>query len=543
MICGTFTATLVPADQLAGVMQGYRDNVPPPLRVTSEADGAGTFTVTATFPPCDQNTSHDLNGQPGPVPPPGGNGPVPAGPPGGPSAKKADPPKVVGADAASKGQDILLVARAHIGEKYIFGTAVPYRNSNWKGPWDCAEFATWCVYQAYGFLFGCDAAGTAGSAYTGLWKDDSQARGKSISVEDAIRTPGAFLLRYPVTSTRTIGHVAISSGDGSTVEAADSTRGVIAGTVFGRRWDTGVLLPGVEYGVAENATPDLVRAIEFPNPDPRVKEIQLALAKQGYDPGPIDGLFGETTESAVAAFQAAKGFVIDGEVGSQTATALFATPAVPAQPGVPLPASAVGLAPKSPAASRKFADLGQEYLALFNTLVLSAAKTKDIKAAADRVLAGKARYQSVSRALGAIPWYVVGVINELESTSKFTTHLHNGDPLTGRTTHVPAGRPLVGYPPFSWEESAEDALTLQGFNIKPDWYLSITLFRLEGYNGFGSRGQGIFTPYLWSGCQHYVNGKYNADGSWDPQLVSSQIGCAVILKILQDRGELNLDVR
>jgi lysozyme family protein len=106
---------------------------------------------------------------------------------------------------------------------------------------------------------------------------------------------------------------------------------------------------------------------------------------------------------------------------------------------------------------------------------------------------------------------------------------------------VPAGRP-AGHPPFTWEASAEDALRMKNYHTMPDWRLSRILHRLEAYNGLGSRRHGIFTPYLWSGCQHYSRGKYVADGVWDPNAVSKQIGCGVILHQLQSRGEISLDM-
>lgn len=142
------------------------------------------------------------------------------------------------------------------------------------------------------------------------------------------------------------------------------------------------------------------------------------------------------------------------------------------------------------------------------------------------------------------PWYVVGVLNELEGGSQFTKHLHNGDPLTARTTHVPPGRPPNGLPPFKWEDSAVDALILQRFNSISAWPLSRTLFQLEGYNGFGYRRPqiSIFTPYLWSGCQHYVKGKFKADGLFDPNLMSQQIGGAVLFKTLLDGGNISIDI-
>jgi hypothetical protein len=32
---------------------------------------------------------------------------------------------------------------------------VPKNNANWHGPWDCAEFMSWIVFQGAGILYGC----------------------------------------------------------------------------------------------------------------------------------------------------------------------------------------------------------------------------------------------------------------------------------------------------------------------------------------------------------------------------------------------------
>jgi lysozyme len=53
-----------------------------------------------------------------------------------------------------------------------------------------------------------------------------------------------------------------------------------------------------------------------------VYEIQGALARHGFDPGPIDGIFGTKTLAAVRAFQAARGLKVDGIVGPRTTAAL-----------------------------------------------------------------------------------------------------------------------------------------------------------------------------------------------------------------------------
>jgi peptidoglycan hydrolase-like protein with peptidoglycan-binding domain len=52
--------------------------------------------------------------------------------------------------------------------------------------------------------------------------------------------------------------------------------------------------------------------------DPAVRDLQEALKALGYDPGPVDGVFGAMTEAAVKAFQQAKGITADGIVGKIT---------------------------------------------------------------------------------------------------------------------------------------------------------------------------------------------------------------------------------
>jgi peptidoglycan hydrolase-like protein with peptidoglycan-binding domain len=53
-----------------------------------------------------------------------------------------------------------------------------------------------------------------------------------------------------------------------------------------------------------------------------VREVQLRLRTVGYEPGPIDGLFGQLTEAAVRSFQQAHGLAADGVVGPRTDAAL-----------------------------------------------------------------------------------------------------------------------------------------------------------------------------------------------------------------------------
>lgn len=226
------------------------------------------------------------------------------------------------------GEKMLRLAETRIGEKYV-NVCIPKNNANWHGPWDCAEFMSWLVFQIGGFLYGCiDNKGNPATveAYTGAWQRDAAKLGRRISVAQAAGTVGAVLLRNPPAPGR-MGHIVVCDGKGGTVEAMGKAFGVRRGKVAGRAWDTGILLPGFSYGSADPSVtapvPALLYAIGRPGMKKSVvKAIQTAVKAAGMDPGPIDGIYGHNTTAAVAAFQATKGLVVDGQVGPQTAKRL-----------------------------------------------------------------------------------------------------------------------------------------------------------------------------------------------------------------------------
>jgi len=231
------------------------------------------------------------------------------------------------------GQQIFDLATPHVGEPYVFGAVVAKDNPNWHGPWDCAEFVSWCVYQAAGTLYGCSndkAKPSLADAYTGYWARDAKELGQRITVAGAARTPGAAVLRVPLAG-QVIGHIVISDGKGGTVEAHSTNRGVIRDTLDGRRWDMGVLVPGIDYSrdpePRKVAAPAVLYRLTSPRmKGPAIRQIQEALRARGLDPGEPDGIFGGQTFAAVRAFQLTHGLVPDGEVGAQTAAALAVTP-------------------------------------------------------------------------------------------------------------------------------------------------------------------------------------------------------------------------
>jgi peptidoglycan hydrolase-like protein with peptidoglycan-binding domain/DNA invertase Pin-like site-specific DNA recombinase len=82
--------------------------------------------------------------------------------------------------------------------------------------------------------------------------------------------------------------------------ASDTTTALKAGS--------GLLQYGAGYGKADGASP--------------VRVVQRTLRRQGWQPGPVDGLYGPRTRAAVTRFQSAARVAVDGIVGPQTRRAL-----------------------------------------------------------------------------------------------------------------------------------------------------------------------------------------------------------------------------
>jgi len=188
--------------------------------------------------------------------------------------------------------------------------------------------------------------------------------------------------------------------------------------------------------------------------------------------------------------------------------------------------------------------LRDEYQTLFRTCEIRAEKRLTVEQLVRDILQNEARYRNVGAPLG-VPWYFIGTIHAMETSLSFNKHLHNGDPLTGRTVHVPKGRPIVGNPPFTWEQSATDVLKMRNLEKVTDWSLAGLLFQVEAYNGFGYRklDPPLPSPYLWSFSEFYTSGKFVADGKFDAGAVSQQCGAAVILNILVEQDTVQFDSR
>lgn len=184
-----------------------------------------------------------------------------------------------------------------------------------------------------------------------------------------------------------------------------------------------------------------------------------------------------------------------------------------------------------------FKDLRDGYEQTWASLQIRPEKQATVRKLAQHLAAGKSRYQEIESRTG-VPWWFVGLCHYRESAFDFDTYLGNGQPLGRRTTIVPKGRgPFTG--PRAFVEGAVDALRLQSLIGVSDWSLARALYRLEGFNGYGYHGRGVNSPYLWGGSTAYGppgarGGKFVRDHVFDPDVVDTQIGTAVILRSLLD---------
>ncbi|MGD9542871.1 MAG: hypothetical protein AB7F41_11145 [Methylocystis sp.] len=183
----------------------------------------------------------------------------------------------------------------------------------------------------------------------------------------------------------------------------------------------------------------------------------------------------------------------------------------------------------------RFADLQATYGQLWRRLQIHPERRAEIDRIAAKLLADKPRYQRVAELTGA-PWPLIAALHQRESGADFTRHLHEGSPLADRTKRVPRGRPANGHPPFTWEQSAIDALTVGNHDMRAvnSWTIERLCFEAEKYNGWGYRNRGRPSPYLLAGSTEYVSGKFVGDHQFDPYAIDKQCGVLPIVKRLAE---------
>lgn len=211
--------------------------------------------------------------------------------------------------------DFVAIALTQRGDRYVFGAEADINDPN-PSAFDCSELVEWASARA-GVRF-VDGAQNQRNA--------CRDAGTLISVEEGLRTRGALLFR--IDEGPGGDHVAISLGDGSTMEAKGSSYGVNVFSAANRRWTHAGIIPGFRQSGSGGSVPTPVpvpigtRTLRRGSRGEDVRSLQRTLQMHGFDTGPADGIFGSRTESAVRAFQQAYRLKVDGVVGPQTHGAL-----------------------------------------------------------------------------------------------------------------------------------------------------------------------------------------------------------------------------
>jgi cell wall-associated NlpC family hydrolase len=168
-----------------------------------------------------------------------------------------------GEDPATAGGDpgtlkgFLDAAMSQTGDEYIFGAEASTSDAN-PDAFDCSELVQW-------------AAGRVGiDMPDGSWLQylELERQGKVIPVEEAINTPGALLFSFSSDPSEGGGrpssaHVAISLGNGETIEARGRAYGVGSFEASEQRFQYAAVIPGLTSGggataaLAAAATPTL----------------------------------------------------------------------------------------------------------------------------------------------------------------------------------------------------------------------------------------------------------------------------------------------
>ncbi len=147
--------------------------------------------------------------------------------------------------AGTQVQQMIAHAMDQVGDQYVFGAEVSETDPD-PSVWDCAEFTQWSAYQV-----GAEIPGSSFEQYL-----DLKAKGLVIPVEQGINTPGALLFHFssepqPGGGRPSQAHVALSLGDGTTVEAQSEEVGVIVDDNADSRFEYAALLPNVDYTGAD----------------------------------------------------------------------------------------------------------------------------------------------------------------------------------------------------------------------------------------------------------------------------------------------------
>lgn len=125
--------------------------------------------------------------------------------------------------------EFVRVAEAQAGDRYVYGAEAAVSDPD-PHAFDCSELVQWAAGRAGVTMVDGSAAQLA----------YCRRKGTEVPVAEAINTRGALLFAK--------GHVAISRGDGTTIEARGRKYGVCTAKAAGRPWIAGARVPDMRYG-------------------------------------------------------------------------------------------------------------------------------------------------------------------------------------------------------------------------------------------------------------------------------------------------------
>ena len=169
-----------------------------------------------------------------------------------------------------------------------------------------------------------------------------------------------------------------------------------------------------------------------------------------------------------------------------------------------------------------------DYLTLYNTLEILPKYKSWLNYYKDEAILNWHHYIQVEKKTN-VPWQIIAALHANECAFDLNRQILNGEKWNKKTRKVPKN---LG--PFeSWIESAVFALNY----INPHFSNAISIVEvltfLESWNGWGYRSKGVNSPYLWALTNYGVGvGKFVRDGTYDPKVVSKQLGAAALIKEL-----------
>ena len=183
------------------------------------------------------------------------------------------------------------------------------------------------------------------------------------------------------------------------------------------------------------------------------------------------------------------------------------------------------------------ATLKAECLSCWQKAQVVPSRLAQVNALAKRACApvAKAAYQQIAQKVWGSPdrWWFIPIVHYREADFDFSKSIAQGDPWDAISTHVPRG---IG--PF---DSFSDAAVFTLTRCAPypakwtDWTIGgvLTLFIL--YNGTGYEDyHHEVSPYDWGATTMEEEGKYVADGKYNPSVWDTQVGAAAMLGAMVD---------